>query len=246
MKVYRGKKKVNIKYLMLRIKKKIIPSKFNSKDFCQILKIKGIKIGNGTYFFGPTSTVVDTQRPSLIEIGKYCKITANVTILAHDYSRSVIRLKYGEILGEAKKTIIKDNVFIGINSIILPGAQIGNNVIIGAGSVVSGKIPDNSVAAGNPARVIRTLDEYYTRRKSKYIQEAKDYARYLSENGVMPTIENMGEFFPIYLPRSLENLSKYNINTKLNGDDEKDIINKFINTQPVYNSFSEFIKDCNL
>ena len=53
--------------------------------------------------------------------------------------------------------MIGDNVTLGVNVTIIGGITIGNNVIIGAGSVVVKDIPDNSVAVGNPARVIRTL-----------------------------------------------------------------------------------------
>lgn len=52
---------------------------------------------------------------------------------------------------------IGDNVWIGGNSVILPGVSIGNNVTIGAGSVVTKSIPDNSLAVGNPCRMIRNL-----------------------------------------------------------------------------------------
>ena len=52
---------------------------------------------------------------------------------------------------------IGDNVWLGGNTVINPGVTIGNNVVIGAGSVVTRDIPADSVAAGNPARVIRTL-----------------------------------------------------------------------------------------
>lgn len=235
-----------IKMIMLKLKKKMIPSKFTSENLKDLLKSTGIMIGKGTYFFDPTNTIVDTQRPELIEIGEYCKITANVIILAHDYSRSVLRMKYGEILGEARKTIIKNNVFIGINSIILPGTQVGNNVIIGAGSIVTGKIPDNVVIAGNPAKIIRTLDEHYKIRKARYLNEAKQYAKCLNNKGIKPTVQNMGAFFPIYLERKKEELIKNKINTKLNGDDEEDIIEKFLASKPLYDNFDEFIKDCNL
>lgn len=100
------------------------------------------------------------------------------------------------------------------------------------------------VVAGNPAKIIRTLDEHYEKRKQKYIDEAKEYANCLLERGIQPTITNMGAFFPIYLPREKELLKKYNINTKLNGDDEQDIIDKFMLSKPIYNSFEEFLEDC--
>ena len=60
---------------------------------------------------------------------------------------------------------IGDNVFIGMQLTILKGVHIGNNVIIGANSLVNKDVPDNCVAAGNPCKVIMTLDEYYEMRK---------------------------------------------------------------------------------
>lgn len=61
-------------------------------------------------------------------------------------------------LGIAKPIKIGDNVWIGGNATVLMGVTIGNNVVIGAGSVVTHDIPDNAVAVGNPARVIRYID----------------------------------------------------------------------------------------
>lgn len=59
-----------------------------------------------------------------------------------------------------KPIIVGNNVYIGLDVIILPGVSIGNNVVIGAGAVVTKNIPDNSVVAGVPAKVIKTADEY--------------------------------------------------------------------------------------
>ena len=61
-------------------------------------------------------------------------------------------------LGIAKPITIGDNVWVGGNSTIVMGVTIGNNVIIGAGSVVTHDIPDNAVAVGNPAKIIRYIE----------------------------------------------------------------------------------------
>lgn len=233
---------MKIKMLLFKLQKKFLPKTIKSKRYIEILKNEGVKIGEGTYFFNPSTNTIDYTRPNLLNIGKYCKITAGVKILTHDYSRSVLRLKYGEIIGEAKKTVIGDNVFIGIDSIILMGSKIGNNVIIGAGSVVSGKIPDNVVVAGNPARVIRTLEEHYNIRKNKYIDEAIDYAKEFLQNNEELTIEKMGAFFPLYLKRDLNEIEKNHLNIKLNGDNIEDIKEKFLNSEPYYKDFEEFKK----
>lgn len=58
---------------------------------------------------------------------------------------------------------IGNNVFVGANSVILPGVQIGDNVVIGAGSIVSKNIPSNSIAVGNPCKVVKTKEPYKER-----------------------------------------------------------------------------------
>ena len=82
--------------------------------------------------------------PKGILIGNQTLITREVIILAHDVCR---RIK--------AKTKIGDNCFIGVRTIILPGVSIGNEVIIGAGSVVTKNVPSNCIVAGNPAKIIR-------------------------------------------------------------------------------------------
>lgn len=66
-----------------------------------------------------------------------------------------------------KPITIGNDVYIGNNVIILPGVEIGNNVIIGAGAVITKNIPNNSVVAGVPAKVIKSTDEYFEKIKKE-------------------------------------------------------------------------------
>ena len=97
-----------------------------------------------------------------ITIGDDVVLAPRVQVFAHDASTKAY-LGYTRI----GKVEIGDRVFVGAGSVILPGVRIGSDVVIGAGSVVSHDIPDNVVAAGNPARVVGALDEYVARRKGE-------------------------------------------------------------------------------
>lgn len=208
--------------------------------FNKILRLEGFDIGDGTIFYSPKSLTLDRERPWMMKIGSYCKITTGVTILTHDYSRSVLRRVYGEIIGEAGKTIIGNNVFIGVNSVILMGSNIGNNVIIGAGSVVGGNIPDNVVVAGNPAKIVRTLDEHYEIRKKKTVQEAVLYFKaYKDKYGTWPPDNKCGPFFPLFANRESFNYDDPRL--ICNGDNVEEIIRDFRLSKPVFSSYEEFI-----
>ena len=122
------------------------------------------------------TNTIDIQNPYMIEIGNNVRITKGVTILTHDYSWSVLSGIEGDVYGAISKVCIGNNVFIGINSIILRGVTIGDNVIIGAGSVVSKDCEANGVYAGNPAKFIMSIEEFYIRRKKAQINEARQLA----------------------------------------------------------------------
>lgn len=225
------------------MKKHLFPSRITSDEYVKYLNNRGVEIGKGTHFFDPQSNTIDTQRPWMLHIGEYCKITSGVVILCHDYSRSVLRRKYGEVIGEARETIIGDNVFIGIGTTVCMGSIIGDNVIIGAGSVVSGKVPSDSVYAGVPARFVCTLDEYYQKRKAKTVDEAKQYAeKFIEKYGRNPTENEMGPFWQLFMPRDIRVLREKGIFTHLSGDNEDGILSDFLKSKPEFSSFDEFIE----
>lgn len=235
-----NKKRIKIlysKFILKHFSRFTSPSFFN-----KILEMEGFDIGEGTIFYGPESIVLDRQRPWMLKIGKYCKITRGVTILTHDYSRSVLRRAYGEILGEAAMTTIGDNVFIGVNSIILMGAHIGNNVIVGAGSVVGGKIPDNVVVAGNPAKVVRTLEDHYKRRKERTLIESRIWMEsYKAKYGHYPSEKETGPFFPLFTDRnSFDYVNDHRL--FCNGDNMDEVVADFKKTKPLFGSYNEFIE----
>lgn len=157
--------------------KLIFPHTYSSDAYVTYLKKCGVTIGKGTWFVKPRNTSVDVQNADFVEIGENVCITDGVTILAHDWSYSVIARVYNDAPGKQKITRIGNNVFIGTHAIILMGADIGDNVIIGAGSVVSGKIESNSVYAGNPAKRICSLSDHYEKLKSKFEESAYCYLK---------------------------------------------------------------------
>lgn len=149
------------------------------------------------------------------------------------------------MIGEAGETIIGDNVFVGMNSIILMGTQIGNNVIVGAGSVVSGHVPSDCVVAGNPAKVIRSLKEHYELRNSKYVEEAVlYYNKFFEYYHREPSVREMGPFWYLFLPRKRDALKKEKILTNLSGDEREDIIKEFLSSHPIFDDFDTFKQYC--
>lgn len=229
------------------LRKMIYGHKSDSESYLNYYRKKGAKIGKGCVVFEPTNTMIDVSRPYLIEIGDNVQILKGVTILTHGYDWAVLKGKYNEVLGNARPVKIGSNVFIGRNATILGNVKIGNNVIIGAESVVTKDIPDDCVVAGTPAKPIKTIEEYYNKRKNAQLIEAQGMARaYYNAFNKIPPEDEFREFFWLFEPRKfkLSNPVFDDVMKLVNNYDET--YQQFMKTKPMFDSYHEFIKSCNL
>jgi acetyltransferase-like isoleucine patch superfamily enzyme len=149
MKLIRIIKSIFVKFLIYRANAYNVHKVFE--------KYYGVKIGANSRFTG--KKISFGSEPYLIEIGNNVTITPGVKFQTHDGGVALFRKEYPglNVFGRIK---IGNNVFIGEDVMIMYGVTIGDNVVIGARSVVTKDIPSNSLAVGIPARVIKTLDEY--------------------------------------------------------------------------------------
>lgn len=215
-----------------------------AKGYEQWLRRHGVVIGNNLRLFQHKTIRFDTTSPGLIVIGDNVSITADVTILTHDFCSSVFREVYADYVPGRSKVTIGNNVYIGQRVMILRGVTIGDNVIVGAGAVVTKDIPAGSVVAGIPAKVVSTLDEYYTKRKDKMKAEALQYARDLYHfRGIKPTVEDFWEEFALFYHEG-ENYPDAFVNRIKNQQLPGELYNKFIkHNTPEYHSFEAFLQD---
>lgn len=135
--------------------RKIHPLKYAKKA--------GVNIKGSLHIYG---TISWGTEPWIITVGDNVHITDGVRFVTHDGGTLIFRKDIPD-LEITKPITIGDNVYIGNNAFILPGVNIGSNVVIGACSVVSKDVPDNSVYAGVPAHFIKSIDEYLEKLKSE-------------------------------------------------------------------------------
>lgn len=138
----------------------------------------GVNIGDNCQII--TSEINFGSEPWLISIGSNVTITYGVKLITHDASTRIFRKEYSflnhDFGNKFARIKIGSNVFIGVDSIILPGVSIGDHCIIGAGSVVTKNLPSRCVYAGNPAKFICTYEDFVKKNTTNYMNiNAKNY-----------------------------------------------------------------------
>lgn len=136
-----------------------------------VLRLSGVKL-EGVPLWVSSRVYWDLSRPGIISLGDRCVISHGVRLLTHDFSLDrVAERRLGQSDREKSRVAgikIGRQAFVGMGAMILPGVTIGDGAIIGAGAVVTNDVPADSVAAGNPARILATTDEYWRRRSAEF------------------------------------------------------------------------------
>lgn len=214
----------------------------SSKSYIEYLRNKGVHIGNNCFIKSPRHILFDITRPSLLTIGDHVFFHKDMSILTHDWTGWCFVDMYKEFIPSHKKVSIGNNVWFGEGVKVLSGVNIGNNCIIGAYSVVTRSIPDNSVAVGVPCRVVCSIEQFYTKRKKVMIDEAKEYALSIYEKyNRKPLLEDFYDDYPVFVDGSNYNQYNYPYQNIFNSVDWE--VWKHNHKAP-FDSFESFIDDC--
>lgn len=163
-----------IKMVKFALHKKITPP-------LQYARELGVTIGEDNFL--PDKDCWSTE-PYLITVGSHCQITVGVRFFTHGGDH-VLRQQIPDF-DTFGKIVIGDWVYIGNNSLIMPGVTIEDHVLVAAGSVVTKSVPSGVVVGGNPAKILCTIEEYKDRNKKYNIgtkglshSKKKDYLKTL-------------------------------------------------------------------
>ncbi|MCI9136024.1 MAG: acyltransferase [Lachnospiraceae bacterium] len=133
----------------------------------QYVRDSGIKFSGGGQIalYGNPYKIFGSD-PYMITLGDNVHITSGVRFITHDGGTLILRKEVPDL--EITKPIkVGNDVYFGVNSIIMPGVTIGNRCIVAAGAIVTKDVPDNSVVAGVPARVVKSTDDYLEKIKGE-------------------------------------------------------------------------------
>lgn len=137
-------------------------------------------ISSGAWFDG-------SKNYDLITLSEGCNISRDVKVLTHDWSPYCTFASLGRTektsVGRLDRVVVGPHAFIGMGTVLMPGAHIGRGAIIGAGAVVRGTIPDYAIVIGNPGTVIGDARDYVRRKFPDVWAQLPSSARALVERG---------------------------------------------------------------
>lgn len=205
----------------------------------------GANIDESLHMPTPESVFLDDTSPWLLTIGKNVGLAAGVKVLTHDASWLVLKGVDGVIRGHMAPTRIGNNVFIGMNSIVLCGVTICDNVVVGVNSVVDRSIREPGIYSGVPARRTAGLQEFQTLREAVQLREALALAReFFRRFGTKPPQEAFHEYFWLFAPRKLETLpAAFLQKMEENGNFEQTCA-AFLASQPDFDGYDAFWDWC--
>ncbi len=139
----------------------------DNSEFAAYMKAHG-----GLHAIGENCRInqhVNITDPAYVSIGNNVTLT-DCHLIGHDGVVGVLNIAYNMKLDSVGKIVIKDNVFVGHNAIVLLGVTIGNNVVVAAGAVVNKDVPDGVIVGGVPAKIIGQTEDLAKRLKEKTAQ----------------------------------------------------------------------------
>lgn len=145
--------------LLLALPRKLLAQYHIRRDPIGYARSIGVSVGEHCRFLGLHAGTFGSE-PFLVRVGDHVTVTSGVHFVTHDGGVWVFRDAYPEIDVVAPISV-GNNVFIGINAIILPGVTIGDNSVVAAGAVVTRDVPSGMIVAGVPARPLKSVDDYW-------------------------------------------------------------------------------------
>jgi maltose O-acetyltransferase len=143
---------------------------------------RGLRVGERCELEQPFE--LDPSHCWLVEIGDDVTFAPDVHVIVHDASTK-------RCVGHTRLAPVRigSRVFVGARTTILPGVTVGDDVLIGAGSVVSRDIPPGTVAAGNPARALGTLASYYERTRERFATAPRFERAWTVDGGITAAMQ---------------------------------------------------------
>lgn len=132
-----------------------------SRDPVGWARRQGVRVGERSRFIGVGIETFGSE-PYLVSLGDDCTVTAGVRFITHDGGAHVARSVRPQ-LDVVAPIVLGDRVFVGMEAVFMPGVTVGDNVVVGARSVVTRDVPSGTVVAGMPAKPVSDIDTYVER-----------------------------------------------------------------------------------